>query len=128
MDYYYAKVRKNVFNSIAMKISSYHKQLGDEINFVRTKNDLHRPYDRYYIFKEQSDIPDLIEFLLDTSGKIFWYGQGVPQSRCNLELKDEILGCRPDYLLYPEKETRLERSEQVYFTNMQGKPLPWIQT
>lgn len=71
MDYYYAKVRKNVFNSIAMKISSYHKQLGDKINLVRTRNDLHRPYDRYYIFKEQSDIPDLIEFLLDTSGKIF---------------------------------------------------------
>ena len=128
MDYYYAKVRKNVFNSIAMKISSYHKQLGDEINLVRTKNDLHRPYDRYYIFKEQPDIPDLIEFLLDTSGKIFWYGKGIPQSRCNLKLKDEVLGCRPDYLLYPEKETRFERAEQVYFTNMQEKPLPWIQT
>lgn len=128
MDYYYAKIRKNVFNSFAMKISSYHKQLGDEINFVRSKNDLHRPYDRYYIFKEHEDIPDLIEFLLDTSGKIFWYGHGVPTSRCNLNLDDKILGCRPDYLLYTEKDTKFERAEQVRFTNTQGKPLEWIQT
>lgn len=127
MDYYYATERKNIFNSIAMKVSSYHKQLGDEINFVRTRYDLHRPYDKYYIFKNNTQLPDLIEFLLDTSGKIFWYGDAIPSKR-KMKLSNELLGCRPDYLLYPEKNTKFERAEMVYFTNMEGEPLSWIQS
>jgi hypothetical protein len=40
-----------------MKISSYHKQLGDKVNFVTTKDDIYRPYELYYIIKEKQKTP-----------------------------------------------------------------------
>jgi hypothetical protein len=39
-----------------MKISSYHKQLGDQVNFVVKEDDLDRPYDLMYIIKESNKI------------------------------------------------------------------------
>ena len=48
LDYYYSDSKKNLFNPDAMKISSYHKQLGDQINFVQKEEDINRPYDIYY--------------------------------------------------------------------------------
>ena len=41
-----------------MKISSYHKQLGDEVNFVEKNDDIYRPHDIYYIIKENSKTPN----------------------------------------------------------------------
>ena len=41
-----------------MKISSYHKQLGDAVNFVMKPDDIYRPYDIYYIIKEKNDTPN----------------------------------------------------------------------
>ena len=41
-----------------MKISSYHKQLGDQVNFVIKQDDIYRPYDLYYIIKENSKTPN----------------------------------------------------------------------
>ena len=41
-----------MFNPDAMKISSYHKQRGDQVNFVLSKDDINRPYDLFYIIKE----------------------------------------------------------------------------
>lgn len=38
-----------------------------------------------------------------------------------------MLGCRPDYLLYPEYDTTLERSEQLRLFNDKGELLPHIQ-
>ena len=38
-----------------------------------------------------------------------------------------MLGCRPDYLLYPELNTQLERAEQVRFFDNDGKRLPLTQ-
>ena len=35
-----------------------------------------------------------------------------------------MLGCRPDYLLYPEKNTMMERAEQVRLLGVDGKMLP----
>ena len=34
-----------------------------------------------------------------------------------------MLGCRPDYLLYPEYNTQLERAEHVRFFDNDGKLL-----
>jgi hypothetical protein len=54
-----------------MKISSYHKQLGDTINFVTTQDDIRRPYDLYYIIKENSKTPNPpLDFF--TTSKIRW--------------------------------------------------------
>ena len=56
-----------------MKISSYHKQLGDTINFVTTQDDIRRPYDLYYIIKENSKTPNPpLDFF--TTRKIRWWG------------------------------------------------------
>ena len=38
-----------------------------------------------------------------------------------------MLGCRPDYLLYPEYNTQLERAEHVRFFNNNGVLLPVYQ-
>ena len=58
LDYYYAKDKRNCYNVDAMRISSFHKQSGDYVNFVRTEDDIRRPYDLYYIIKEKSTTPN----------------------------------------------------------------------
>lgn len=40
-----------------MKIASYHKQMGDQVNFVTKQDDIYRPYEVYYIIKEQAKTP-----------------------------------------------------------------------
>ena len=35
-----------------------------------------------------------------------------------------MLAVRPDYLLYPEKETKFERAEQIRLLGNEGKLLP----
>lgn len=42
-------------------------------------------------------------------------------------MSDAMLGCRPDYLLYPEYDTTLERSEQLRLFNDKGELLSHIQ-
>ena len=42
-------------------------------------------------------------------------------------MNNAMLACRPDYLLYPEKETALERAEHVRLLNDKGELLPLIQ-
>ena len=42
-------------------------------------------------------------------------------------MSDAMLGCRPDYLLYPERETKLERAEFLRLFNNDGKPLRIMQ-
>jgi hypothetical protein len=42
-------------------------------------------------------------------------------------MPDEMLACRPDYLLYPEKNTKIERSEYVRLFNNQGHLMPLTQ-
>ena len=59
LDYYYSSTKVDCFNPDVMKISSYHKQLGDQVNFVLKEDDIYRPYDLYYIIKlvnKQSNI------------------------------------------------------------------------
>ena len=38
-----------------------------------------------------------------------------------------MMACRPDYLLYPEKNTKLERAEQIRLLDDNGKLLPIVQ-
>lgn len=125
LDYYHAKEKVNCFNPDVMKISSYHKQLGDTINFVTTQDDIRRPYDLYYIIKENSKTPNPpLDFF--TTSKIRWWGNAY-RVRVNWKMTDAMLGCRPDYLLYPEYNTQLERAEHVRFFNNNGVLLPVYQ-
>ena len=125
LDYFHTKEKVNCFNPDVMKISSYHKQLGDTINFVTTVDDIRRPYDLYYIIKENNKTPNPpLDFF--TNSKVKWWGNAY-RARVKWKMSDAMLGCRPDYLLYPEYNTPLERAEHVRFFNSQSKLLPIYQ-
>jgi len=125
LDYYYSKNKVNCFNPDVMKISSYHKQLGDEVNFVEKDDDIYRPHDIYYIIKENSKTPNPpYEFYLNP--KVKWWGNAV-FSKVNWKMPNAMLACRPDYLIYPEKNTQLERAEQIRLLDNQGRLMPLVQ-
>ena len=108
-----------------MKISSFHKQQGDAVNFVLNEDDIYRPYDMYYIIKEKKETKNPpYAFFLDP--KVKWWGNAF-SSRVNWKMSNAMLACRPDYLLYPEKKTQLERAEQIRLLDNQGKMLPLLQ-
>lgn len=54
-----------------MKISSYHKQLGDTVNFVTREVDIWRFYDIIYIIKENDETPNP-PFQFFTDSKVKW--------------------------------------------------------
>ena len=122
LDYYYDNLKVNCFNPDAMKISSFHKQNGDIINFVTKKDDIYRPYDIYYLIKEKKSTPNP-PFDFYTNPKVRWWGSQF-KFRINWKMNDVMLACRPDYLLYPEKNTVIERSEQIRLLNDEGQKLP----
>jgi hypothetical protein len=125
LDYYYNTTKKDCFNPDVMKISSYHKQMGDVVTFVTSENDIRRPFDIYYIIKEKSTTPNPPgDFFLNN--RVRWWGKAY-KVRINWEMSDAMLACRPDYLLYPERNTRLERSEHVRLFNKDGMPLQIVQ-
>ena len=125
LDYYYNENKVNCQNPDVMKISSYHKQLGDKVNFVTTKDDIYRPYELYYIIKEKQKTPlPPVDFFINK--RVRWWGKAF-KVRINWKMPDEMLICRPDYLLYPEKNTKIERSEYVRLFNNQGKLMPLTQ-
>lgn len=122
LDYYHAKRKVNCFNPDAMKISSYHKQLGDSVNFVTKEDDIYRPYDLYYIIKEKTATPQPpMSFILDR--KVRWWGKAY-RGKVNWKMNDVMLGCRPDYLLYPERNTKQERAEHIRLFNNNAELLP----
>ena len=122
LDYYYAKVKKNCVNDDVMRISSYHKQCGDTVNFVLKEDDIHRPYDLYYIIKENIKTPNPpVEFFINS--KVRWWGAAV-KARIKWKMSAAMMGCRPDYLLYPEKNTREERAIRMRFFDNAAQLLP----
>lgn len=125
LDYYHAKRKVNCFNPDVMKISSYHKQLGDSVNFVMKQDDIYRPYDLYYIIKEKTRTPQPpIDFIVNP--KVRWWGKAY-RTKINWRMNDAMLGCRPDYLLYPERNTKMERGEHIRLFNNNAELLPQVQ-
>lgn len=122
LDYYYAKDRRNCYNVDAMRISSFHKQSGDYVNFVRSEDDIRRPYDLYYIIKEKSTTPNAPLDFYTNSAVRFW-GK-ANKAHITWKMDRVMLGCRPDYLLYPEKNTRQERAEYIRLFDNTAKLLP----
>lgn len=125
LDYYYAKEKVNCYNPDVMHISSYHKQCGDQVTFVLNEYDIRRPYDLYYIIKENKNTPNPpLDFF--TNSKVRWWGNAV-KVRVNWKMTPTMLGCRPDYLLYPEKNTAEERAEFIRLFDNQANLLPITQ-
>lgn len=125
LDYYYASKKQNCNNPDVMKISSYHKQKGDQVNFVVKEDDIYRPYDLYYLIKEKQKTPlPPIDFFVNH--RVRWWGKAF-KLRINWKMPNEMLMCRPDYLLYPELNTKFERSEHIRLLGNEGQLLPLSQ-
>ena len=128
LDYYFAKDKTNCFNPDAMKISSYHKQMGDSVVFCTSEYDTTRPFDTMYIFKEKNDTPNPpSQFFINP--KVLRWGEGV-KYHIKWDMSPLMLAARPDYLLYPKDILRrsvLEKSDQLRLFDNQGKPLEIMQ-
>lgn len=128
IEWYYAADKTNLINVDAMKISSYHKQCGDNVYLVKSKFDIKREWDMMYICKENEDSPTPPLSLTLNNSKVIKIGNGwrKPDS-----LNKIVAACRPDYLLYPnmqkQNNTAIERSEYWRFLDDEGKMLPLIQ-
>ncbi|MFW6001960.1 MAG: hypothetical protein ACOCQD_01325 [archaeon] len=55
MDFFYKKSFKP--HPIAMKLSSYHKQQQDIVNFVTKRDHINISFDTYYIIREKKTTP-----------------------------------------------------------------------
>lgn len=128
IEWYYAEDKTNLINVDAMKISSYHKQRGDNVYLVKSKYDIKREWDMMYICKEYEDSPTPPLSLTLGNSKIIKIGSGWKRSD---SLNKVVAACRPDYLLYPNMQksdnTALERSEYWRFLDDEGNLLPLIQ-
>ena len=101
MDFYYKK--SFVPNPLAMKISSFHKQQGDLVNFVSDEYEIFMSYDIYYLIREKDLTPKPPGRLLDDV-KVRLIGRGMRFFRETWNPPEVIAAVRPDYQLYPEKE------------------------
>lgn len=102
--------KKHRFPNLAcMKISAYHKQLGDDVVFVEDFSVSPNMFDRLYISKVFSDT-NVAEWFLDDprviyGGTGFYFDKAPP-------LSPEIEHCRPDYHFYDAFiKSRLEKGE-----------------
>lgn len=124
LDYYYREDKTNWFNDTIQKLSSYHKQRGDVVNFVNTQDDLNRPADLIYIFKEEVETPNPpLRFFHDK--RVRWGGEIYKQKK---NWKISNLECvRSDYLLYPNLDTKIERAEHLRLVTDEGQLITLMQ-
>ena len=99
MDFYYKKSFQP--NPIAMKISSYHKQQGNLINFITEEYHINLTYDEYYIIKEKATTPKPPGIFIDDK-RVRLIGDPFRFFNNHYKLEPIISAVRPDYLLYPE--------------------------
>lgn len=113
---------------LCMKLSSYHKQLGDIINFAETGWQINLDFDIMYVVREGTagTLPKEIPMHND---KVYLIGNGFRYyNRYLKELPTAIDSCRPDYLLYKiDEENNMTKANIIQFYSRNGKRLPLIQ-
>ena len=119
---------KALYNVVSMKISSFHKQLGDEVHLASEEWLPFGNYEKLYIIRESlsAALPPM-KFLDDK--RTVGLGNAMQGFSFYIDLPNSIAACRPDYLLFPEKVAGMRRYEKVQylqFTN-NGKLLPVVQ-
>lgn len=125
LDYFYAENKKDIFDVELMKISSYYKQQHYETKLVQTEFDLNRNYELIFIYKNRNkNYPIPVRFYSDV--RVKWGGKIFAVKR-NWKMTNTILGCRPDYLLYPNKNTPWERAEFIQWYDPNGNKLSFVQ-
>lgn len=100
LDWFYKKTTMPNIN--CMRLSSYHKQKGDKINFITEEIHLNLAFDVLYITKELDITPMPNRKYIDDKRTIL-IGRGFKYYNTK-ELNAIITACRPDYLLYENKE------------------------
>lgn len=123
-DYLYGT--SSIPNYKAMKLSSYHTQLGDYVNFISEEYQLTGTHDVLYLLRELRHTPFPPGDIVDDRrtiliGKEFAIFEDVQ------ELSIEAAVCRPDYEIYKYKEPNIyEKASFVQFFQS-GKMLKNIQ-
>lgn len=85
-----------------MKLSSYHKQRGDSINFITDKSQLSLSFDRMYIARNDDTTEVPSKKLLDDD-RVMLLGKGFQYYGAK-SINSVVASCRPDYLLYDVNE------------------------
>ena len=106
--------KKHRFPNLAcMKISSYYKQRGENVQLLLDYHNLNQ-YDKVYVSKVFTDtpVPKLIGNNIIYDGTGFFYDQATP-------LPYEIEHCMPDYHLYDKwlQSSNFKQTEIKYYTN-----------
>ena len=97
LDWYYQK--SSIPNVDCMRLSSYHKQKGDKINFISQQTHLDLRYDIIYIACERDDVPKPdSKFIKDKRTVLLGRGFRLYNVKT---IGAVVVACRPDYLLYP---------------------------
>lgn len=113
MDFFYKKTFRP--NYELMKISSYHKQRGDLINFITEESHIEMIYDKYYISREKNATPPAPTRITDREN-VFLMGRGFRYHDNIFKINQVIAATRPDYNLYPpQKKGSLYNAEVVQF-------------
>lgn len=103
MDFYYKK--SFLPNPILMKVSSFHRQIGDIINFVEEESHLKMTYDLIYIMREKRKTPRLHSKLIDDKRSRLM-GEYFKPFENYWQIDSVIAAVRPDYMLYPDISER----------------------
>ena len=116
-------------NITCMRISSFHKQIGDEVYLISDLNELKMPYDKVYIAGESNDLPPINHTILNDKRTTLL---GKRFQLCGAKQPGAIIaGCRPDYLLYDtygSKNSYAKANFVTFYTNGGDKVLkrqPW---
>lgn len=96
LDWFYKK--SYIPNITCMRLSSYHKQKGDEINFIEEDFQQTLGFDIMYIVRESDTTTMPSRKLLDDK-RVILFGKGFKYYGAK-ELSSVIVSCRPDYNLY----------------------------
>jgi hypothetical protein len=114
-DYLYAT--SSIPNYKAMKLSSYHQQLGDTVSFITEEYQLTGKHDILYLLREQRSTPFPSGDILDDKRTILM-GKAMQLFDDVQELPNAAAVCRPDYSLYSYPDTNLyQRSSLIQFIN-----------
>ena len=103
-----------------MRISSYYKQKGYTICFIKDITDLNIKYEKIYIKKDLDETPYPSIQILNDSRTIL-LGKGFRYNNAK-QLNAIITACRPDYLLYDVDE-RNSYANANFITFYAGKTL-----
>lgn len=103
-------------NFLAMRVSSYHKQLGDTVTLLRPQDKLPKTPRCIYIFRQDKNLPKPPSSLL-MNRAAHVYGIEYFDNWTPLDVQ---LACRPDYLLYPKGRDKFERADAVQLSNERG--------